>query len=474
MKRLAIFILILFIPLSVAQSYVKEWDDIYDMPGLDAGEEGRSVCIGNETIAVAIISFSFQDEYRGECILTHYDTDGAKQLEKVIPLYFWNENERNVAVCFLNETAIVAYTYRNIHIMAYAKNGSEIWEKQWGKEASVNDIAIDVHGNIYVIGSIYGDKETELCILKYKRDGGLDWNISLDGRGMGIDVTKNAIFAVGCKENQTFLLKINFSGNIVWERTYAIDKGCDVVGGDEITVAGENNESIVVFRCDKNGNVIWLVRYEEESVAHSIDIDEKGNVFIAGGGYNKSSHDYDFLILEYNPNGELIRKIQYNGEGSRHDEAWDVDVNKRIIATGFVTTKKIVSPPQGIAFDRDAYTAQYYLQNIPPIADFSWEPEEPTAGKKVKFFDESSDIDGKIRKWRWNFGDKKTSYQQNPTHVYAKEGKYLVNLTVTDDEGGKHWIVKEITVHGKKTPGFEMMPLLLTIIIIFIKRRRLR
>jgi len=48
MKRLAILILILLIPSSFAQSFVKEWDDTYDMPGLDAGEEGRSICFGNE------------------------------------------------------------------------------------------------------------------------------------------------------------------------------------------------------------------------------------------------------------------------------------------------------------------------------------------------------------------------------------------------------------------------------------------
>lgn len=465
MKRLAILILILLIPSSFAQSFVKEWDDTYDMPGLDAGEEGRSICFGNE-IVVAILSFSLQSEYRAQCILTHYDEDGVKQLEKVIPLLFYDDEERNVAVCLFNETTIVAYTYKNIHVMAYEKNGKEIWEKQWGREASVNDIDVDKNGNIYVMGNI--NNEAKFCILKYKIDGELEWNVSLNGKGMGIDVN-GSIFAVGYEGNHTILFKIDSEGKIVWKKTYAIEKGCDVVAGNEITIAGENNGSIAIFKCDKNGNVMWITEYKEKSFAHSIDA-YKENTFIAGSGYNESSRDYDFLILEYNKNGQLIRKIQYNGEGSRNDDAWDVDVNEKIAATGFVTNKKIISPPQGIAYDRDAYMAKYSLQNIPPTANFSWEGEV-YAGKEVKFFDDSYDIDGKVKKWRWNFGDGKTSFEQNPTHTYTKEGKYYVNLTVTDDEGEKNWIVKEITVHGKKTPGFELLPLLLALIIIFIKRQ---
>lgn len=471
MKRLCIILLLLFIPSAIAQSYVNEWDNTYDMPGLDAGEEGRSITFGEETAIVAILSFSLQNKYRAQCILTHYDANGTKELEKVIPLLFQNNDERNVAVSFFNESVLVAYTYRNIHIMAYTKNGKEIWEKQWGMEGAVNDIDVDEHGNIYVIGTIHKEKP-ELCILKYRKDGKLDWNVSIWGKGMGIDVAENYIFAVGYRENRTLLLKMDSSGNIIWERTYAIEKGCDVVNGKEIIVAGENNGSITIFRCDKNGNVLWMVEHEKGK-AHSIDMDKKGNIFVAGSIYNESSRDYDFLILEYNKDGQLIRKIQYNGEGSQNDEAWDVSANGKIVATGFVTIKKVIylPPPSApsIAYDKDAYMVQYSLHNIPPIANFSWEPEEIFAGKELHFFDKSYDIDGSIMKWRWDFGDGKLSYKQNPTHTYSK-GEYFVNLTVTDDDGGKHWIVKEIVVHGKSTPGFEVTILLFTFLIILLKK----
>jgi PKD repeat protein len=57
------------------------------------------------------------------------------------------------------------------------------------------------------------------------------------------------------------------------------------------------------------------------------------------------------------------------------------------------------------------------------------------------FTDASTDPDegGSIASWNWNFGEPasptNTSTEQNPTHVYAAAGTYLVTLTVTDNEG---------------------------------------
>lgn len=53
----------------------------------------------------------------------------------------------------------------------------------------------------------------------------------------------------------------------------------------------------------------------------------------------------------------------------------------------------------------------------------------------ARFEDRSTDADGRIVSWSWNFGDGVTSSDQNPTHEYAAPGSYIVTLTVTDDSG---------------------------------------
>lgn len=48
--------------------------------------------------------------------------------------------------------------------------------------------------------------------------------------------------------------------------------------------------------------------------------------------------------------------------------------------------------------------------------------------------------------WFWDFGDGMTSDEQNPLHVYAAAGGYMVTLTVTDSENNVAYDVTEVTV----------------------------
>jgi len=81
-----------------------------------------------------------------------------------------------------------------------------------------------------------------------------------------------------------------------------------------------------------------------------------------------------------------------------------------------------------------------------PIAYFTWEPLQPYTFETVYFYDASIDLDGAIVSWLWDFGDGNISYEKNPTHYYADNGIYIVNLTVTDNDGRMAWMEEEITV----------------------------
>ncbi len=86
--------------------------------------------------------------------------------------------------------------------------------------------------------------------------------------------------------------------------------------------------------------------------------------------------------------------------------------------------------------------------NIPPTADFSWQPSMPTTSDTIQFIDESYDKDGSIVAWHWDFGDGTTSNEQNPTHSYADDGIYNVTLIVEDDDGATDVISKFVTVEN--------------------------
>ena len=67
--------------------------------------------------------------------------------------------------------------------------------------------------------------------------------------------------------------------------------------------------------------------------------------------------------------------------------------------------------------------------NAPPVADFTVSCD----GLSCNFGESSTDSDGTVESWSWDFGDGVSSTVRNPTHTYATEGAYQVRLTVTDN-----------------------------------------
>ena len=71
-----------------------------------------------------------------------------------------------------------------------------------------------------------------------------------------------------------------------------------------------------------------------------------------------------------------------------------------------------------------------------PRASFTYSPETPESGEHVIFDgSSSSDPDGEIVSYEWDFGDGSTDSGSIVSHVFTTPGTYTVNLTVTDNDG---------------------------------------
>ena len=57
----------------------------------------------------------------------------------------------------------------------------------------------------------------------------------------------------------------------------------------------------------------------------------------------------------------------------------------------------------------------------------------------------SSDSDGTVASYAWDYGDGSTGTGKSPNKKYAAAGTYAVKLTVTDNEGGKDSVTKDVT-----------------------------
>ncbi len=122
----------------------------------------------------------------------------------------------------------------------------------------------------------------------------------------------------------------------------------------------------------------------------------------------------------------------YTGNGGQN---WAI---LPIGSQGFGSFSAIAASPDG-----DAWTVgfQGYIEHFsgPPPPPLNRPPdpsfEFTTTGLTVDFHDTSTDPDGFIVSWRWNFADGTSSTQQNPTHTFDTANTYIVRLTVTDEDG---------------------------------------
>jgi len=87
----------------------------------------------------------------------------------------------------------------------------------------------------------------------------------------------------------------------------------------------------------------------------------------------------------------------------------------------------------GFAFLAAAFAAS--ADNDPPMADFTLNKTTASLGETLRFTDQSTDPDGTVEEWAWNFGDGGTSTAQNPTHAFMATGQFIVTLIVTDNDG---------------------------------------
>jgi len=92
--------------------------------------------------------------------------------------------------------------------------------------------------------------------------------------------------------------------------------------------------------------------------------------------------------------------------------------------------------------------------NNPPKATFSYQPSDPFEGESVAFDGSaSSDPDGDIARFLWDFGDGATSEGAIVNHAFPHPGQFVVMLTVTDGAGAEAKTTRVVTVEECSSGG---------------------
>lgn len=90
-----------------------------------------------------------------------------------------------------------------------------------------------------------------------------------------------------------------------------------------------------------------------------------------------------------------------------------------------------------------------------PVASFNSSPVSPNVGETLSFdATSSSDPDGTIVHYAWDFGDGNTGTGMITAHSYSSDGTYTVTLTVTDNDG----LTDTITLKTDVVPPIDTTP----------------
>jgi endonuclease I/PKD repeat protein len=115
-------------------------------------------------------------------------------------------------------------------------------------------------------------------------------------------------------------------------------------------------------------------------------------------------------------------------------------------AAGGAYTATLTVTDNGGAQASDTSPVTITAPNVAPVAQANG-PYSGMRGANIAFSSAgSTDSDGTITAWLWNFGDGATSTLANPTHAYATAGSYTATLTVTDNSGAQGSDTSPVTV----------------------------
>jgi len=212
--------------------------------------------------------------------------------------------------------------------------------------------------------------------------------------------------------------------------------------------SNEGEYAAFILKLDSSGSFVWAKHIVGTSdvYAHSIELDNNGNIYIAGnfedttdfkpgtGIYNlTTSGGSDFFILKLDEAGNFFWCESFGGTSDDYAYSLHVDSIGNIHVAGAFENTVNFDPGAGVSNITSAGNSDAFVfklsQTQPLIANFYATDTLFNFGDTIKFYEISN---AEPNSWYWDFGDGTFDNIQNPAHVYQSTGTYSVTLIVSD------------------------------------------
>jgi parallel beta-helix repeat protein len=233
------------------------------------------------------------------------------------------------------------------------------------------------------------------------------------------------------------------------------DKTTTIINGDgkfDCILINANNTTIQGFTCTNCTRGINISRSSNSTITENTILKTEYALYISKQSDNNIIYMNNFLTntVHAYDQGTNIWNNEYSVGGNYWDTYNGTDTNNDGIGD---KPYKIIG-----GNNQDRYPLiQPITQH--PIANFYYLPKHPTTKDLIQLTDISTDQDGYIVSWLWNFGDQNISTMQHPQHKYRDNGVYYITLTITDNYGAKRQKIKQINISNvPPTPYFNYLP----------------
>ena len=350
--QITIFLLISVIwlsPLMAKSEIVTEvWNTRYDGPG-NSYDMGSALATDGEG-NVYVTGTSIGVEGNSDYITAKYNTNG--DLLWMNRYNSPNNGSDNANALVIDNTGNVYVTGNNSSewiTIKYDNNGNQLWTRLYNGVGRPYALATDNEGNVCVTGHSRSDTLDDYVTIKYDSNGNQLWTRLYNGSGNRGDFARaivtdsvSNIYVTGYSRSDAstddyVTIKYDKNGNQLWLRRYnGSGNGHDqafaiaIDNSDNIYVTGQSQEGAsylpdaTTIKYDTNGIVLWTAHYDGpmnlSDRASAICTDVEGNIFVAGCSNGELGYD-DFFTIKYSTDGDQIWIKRYTDQVNRANAA---------------------------------------------------------------------------------------------------------------------------------------------------------
>jgi len=217
-------------------------------------------------------------------------------------------------------------------------DGNMLWNRTFLEGAgSEFRCVLSLADGFLLVGNVFlPSGDTDGYVAKIDNEGNLKWNVTLDNGNVdklfSALETQDGFVLVGLtgsfsNDSDVWVVKIDVNGKLAWNKTYGgtmddAGRAITLTEDNQYVIAGYTNSmgngdyDFLLLKIDASGNLLWNKTYggAQSDKAYAV-AETAGGCIVVGDTRSKGEGDNDAWIIKVDLNGNLLWERTVGGEG---------------------------------------------------------------------------------------------------------------------------------------------------------------